>query len=163
NLYQMTVDQKFREDLYYRLNVVSIKMPPLRELRDDLPLFIDHFLSKFNSISKRRLAGVSAEAMTLLLAYHWPGNVRQLENVIERAFALGVDEKIQPDDLPSEIRRFKEASYMTEGLLSLKENEIRLITKALQRAQGSKAKASDLLGINVTTLYRKLKRYGISY
>ncbi|MDY6986693.1 MAG: sigma-54 dependent transcriptional regulator [Thermodesulfobacteriota bacterium] len=163
NLYQMTVDQKFREDLYYRLNVVSIKMPPLRELREDLPLFVDHFLTKFNSISKRNLTGITAEAMDLLLAYHWPGNVRQLENVIERAYALGVDEKIQLDDLPSEIRRFKEASKMTEGLLSLKENEIRLIGKALEKTKGSKSQAADLLGINVTTLYRKLKRYGLAY
>ncbi|MDY6986507.1 MAG: sigma-54 dependent transcriptional regulator [Thermodesulfobacteriota bacterium] len=162
NLYQMTVDQKFREDLYYRLNVVSIKMPPLRELREDLPLFIDHFINKFNILSKRKLAGITTEAMDLLLAYHWPGNVRQLENVIERAYALGVDEKIQLEDLPSEITRFKEASKMTEGLLSLKENEIRLINQALQRTKGRKAEAAGLLGINVTTLYRKLKRYGIS-
>ena len=162
NLYEMTAENKFREDLYYRLNVVSIKMPPLRELREDLPLFIDHFIHKFNVLSKRTLAGITTEAMALLLTYHWPGNVRQLENVIERAYALGVDEKIQLDDLPAEIRRFQDASKMTEGLLSLKENEIRLMKKALQKTKGKKAEAAALLGINITTLYRKLKRYDIS-
>jgi DNA-binding NtrC family response regulator len=150
-----------RKDLFYRLNVVSIKMPPLREIKEDIPLLINYFLNKFNSGSKKKVGRLSPEAMDILLNYHWPGNVRQLVNVIERAFALGVNEIIQVTDLPSEIRKFGDSSKITGTIYTLKENEIVLIKKALLKAGGKKPEAADLLGINTATLYRKIKRYGI--
>ena len=150
-----------RKDLFYRLNVVSIKMPPLREIKEDIPLLINHFLNKFNSRSRKQVASISPEAMNILLSYHWPGNVRQLVNVIERAFALGVNETIQVTDLPSEIRKFGRDSKLTGTVYALKENEVVLIKKALLKTGGNKAEAADLLRINITTLYRKIKAYGI--
>ena len=149
-----------RKDLFYRLNVVSIKIPPLRERKEDIPPLINHFISKYGEISKRRrVKSISPEAMGLLLEFDWPGNVRELENVVERAFALGVDEVIGVDDLPSEIRGLdkgiKARSY------SLRENEVALIKKALAETDGKKAEASSLLGINLSTLYRKMKKYTI--
>ncbi|UCF84963.1 MAG: sigma-54-dependent Fis family transcriptional regulator [Desulfobacteraceae bacterium] len=150
-----------RKDLFYRLNIVSIKMPPLRQIKEDIPLLINHFLNKFNSRNKKKVVGLSSEAMDILLNYHWPGNVRQLVNVIERAFALGVNEIIQVTDLPSEIKKFGDNSKITGTVYTLQENEVILIKKALSKTGGKKAEAADLLGINITTLYRKIKRYGI--
>jgi DNA-binding NtrC family response regulator len=151
-----------RKDLFYRLNVISIKMPPLREIKDDIPILTNHFLKKFNATSKNKIESISPKALDLLLDYHWPGNVRQLENVIERAFALGVDGKIKAADLPPEIRKSGETSKVAGITNNLRENEIILIKRALQKARGNKAEAAGLLGINITTLYRKIKRYKIS-
>jgi len=150
-----------RKDLYYRLNVVSIKIPPLRERKEDISLLVKYFINRFNARSNKKVAGVSSETMDNLLSYHWPGNVRQLENVIERAFALGVEDTITMGDLPPEIRKFSETSKITEMTYNLRDNEVGLITKALEKTRGKKAEASELLGINITTLYRKIKKYGI--
>jgi DNA-binding NtrC family response regulator len=149
-----------RKDLFYRLNVVSIKMPPLREIKEDIPLLINHFLNQFNSRSKKKVVSIAPKAMDILLNYHWPGNVRQLVNVIERAFALGVNGTIQVNDLPSEIRKFGESSMAAKTMYALKENEIALIKKALVKTGGNKVDAAKLLEINISTLYRKIKRYG---
>jgi len=150
-----------RNDLFYRLNVVSIKLPLLIERKEDISLLINHFLNEFSARSKRRVVGVSPEAMDILLNYHWPGNVRQLENMIERAFALGVDETIQIGDLPLEIRGSGETSETKKPVYALRENEIILIKRTLHETGGNKAEASKLLGINITTLYRKIERYGV--
>ncbi|MDY6973079.1 MAG: sigma-54 dependent transcriptional regulator [Thermodesulfobacteriota bacterium] len=151
-----------RKDLFYRLNVVPIKIPPLRERKEDIPLLINHFLSKHWNRNRRKVVGISPATMDILLNYDWPGNVRQLENVIQRVFALGVNETIEVADLPSEIREFGEASKIKGTICTLKENEIALIKIALHKTGGNKAEAAKLLGINVATLYRKIKRYEIS-
>ncbi|MFC1884241.1 sigma-54-dependent transcriptional regulator [Thermodesulfobacteriota bacterium] len=151
-----------RKDLFYRLNVVNIKVPPLKERREDISLLINSFLEKFNEEKKKQVNGFSKEAMDLMLNYSWPGNVRQLENVIERAFALGVGDTIDVEDLPVEI---KEANGGIKGdklELNLRENETMFIKRALKETLGNKAEAAALLGINTATLYRKLKRYNIS-
>jgi DNA-binding NtrC family response regulator len=150
-----------RKDLFYRLNVVSIKIPPLRERKEDIPLLINHFHNTFNARKKKRVVSISPEAMDILLNYHWPGNVRELENVIERAFALGVDETIKVADLPFQIRKFGKTSKINGTTYNLRENEIILIKKALHKTGGNKAEAAKLLGINITTLYRKIKKYKI--
>ncbi len=150
-----------RKDLFYRLNVVSITMPPLRDRKEDVPLFINYFLNKFNVLNKRKIDSISADAMNSLLNYHWPGNVRQLENAIERAFVLGLGDSIEVADLPDEIREFGEISIRKGASLNLKENEIVMIKEALDKTTGNKAEAADLLGINLTTLYRKIKKYNI--
>ena len=150
-----------REDLFYRLDVVSIKIPPLRERKEDINLLANYFLNKFNTRSKRKVMNVSPEAMDILETFHWPGNVRQLENVIERAFVLGADETIKVSDLPSEIRELGEIAVRKGTTYNLKEHEIILIKEALRKTAGNKAEAAELLGINITTLYRKIKKYNI--
>jgi len=151
-----------RKDIFYRLNVVSIKIFPLRERKEDIPLLVNHFIDKYNSRGKRKIVSISPKTMDIMLNYNWPGNVRQLENVIERAFALGADEVIEVADLPSEIKRFGETLITEKPAYALRENEIILIKKALDKTDGNKAIAADLLGINITTLYRKIKKYKIN-
>jgi len=150
-----------REDLFYRLNVINIRMPALREMRADIPLLVRHFLNRFNARSQKKVQGISPKALDCLDRYHWPGNVRQLENVIERAFALGVDKIIQAEDLPQEIRQTALQRVGTDDILTLKDNEIALIKTALQKSNGNRAKAAKLLGINTSTIYRKIEKYQI--
>ena len=152
-----------RKDLYYRLNVVSINIPPLRERKEDISFLISHFVKKFRGTEKKIGNKVSPEAMGILLDYDWPGNVRELENVIQRAFALGVGDTIEVVDLPSAI--IKKRRQTPKGELdtySLRENEIVLIKGALREALCKKSKAAKLLGIDVSTLYRKIERYEIN-
>jgi DNA-binding NtrC family response regulator len=153
--------QSFREDLYYRLNVISITMPPLREIREDIPLLVNHFIAKHQGDRPGASPEVSPEAMAKIVGYHWPGNVRQLENVVRRAFALGFDGVLDTDDLPKEITRQTGEPIPTDTDLNLKTVERKTIQQALQKAGGSKAKAAKLLGVNVTTVYRKMARYAI--
>ncbi len=152
-----------RKDLFYRLNVVSIKIPSLCDRREDVPLFINYFLNKYNVMNKRTVKHMTPEAMNAMLNYHWPGNVRQLENAIERAFVLGLGDTIDLNDLPSELREYSGFDRSAKKTYNLKENEQRLIKEVLAQTSGNKAAAADLLGINIATLYRKLKRYDLSF
>jgi DNA-binding NtrC family response regulator len=152
-------DGVLREDLFYRLNVVAITLPPLRDRRQDIPLLANHFVSKFNGKGEHKISGIEPEAMDLLTGYHWPGNVRQLENAIERAFALGTGESIGVGDLPQEIRDLPGLSARGPGEFNLAENEKMIIRRVLSRTVGNKAEAARLLGINLSTLYRKMKRF----
>lgn len=151
----------FREDLYYRLNVISITMPPLRDLREDIPLLVRHLIDKHKHPGAPALPEVSPQAMQVLKGYHWPGNVRQLENVIQRAFALGVKDVLDVHDLPNEIVRQSDKSVTADVNLNLQEIEKKTIRQALQKANGNKAEAAKLLGINTTTVYRKMTKYNI--
>ena len=162
DLDEAMMNGKLRKDLFYRLNVVSIKMPSLIEIKDDITLLINHFIQKFNASSKKKIEGITPETLGALINYHWPGNVRQLENVIERAFALGVDKKITINDLPPEIGKLSKNS-ITDGIsYSLRTNEIALIKKVLFKTNGNKTEAARLLGINLATLYRKIKKYKLA-
>jgi DNA-binding NtrC family response regulator len=152
---------RFRKDLYYRLNVIAIHMPALREIKEDVPFLIHHFIRRFSRKNDNRVLNVSQEAMDILIKYQWPGNVRELENVIERAYALCVGDTIAPADLPPEIQNFGETLRVSETNFNLKDNEIRLIRQALRTTQGNKAKTARLLGINLSTVYRKMDKYGI--
>jgi len=152
-----------RKDLYYRLNVVSINIPPLKERKEDISFLINHFMEKFRGSEKGLGKKVSPEAMGILLDYDWPGNVRELENVIQRAFALGVNETIEVVDLPSAVTKGGNKDPKAAlNTYSLRENEIILIKKALRKTHCKKRKAAKLLGIDVSTLYRKIERYEIS-
>lgn len=155
-------NKTFREDLYYRLNVISITMPPLRELREDIPLLTTHLIAKHKHPGSKTMPEVSPQAMSALKQYHWPGNVRQLENVIQRAFALGAKDVLDLDDLPKEIIRQSAKTITTEKNLNLQEIEKKAIWKALQKAGGNKAEAAKLLGINTTTVYRKMAKYKLN-
>ncbi len=149
----------FRQDLYFRLNVVQIKLPPLRERKTDIPLLVNAFLEKFTQ-SGARVHTISSDAMARLIAFDWPGNVRELENAIERAVALSSGPILQIADLPSNLQfgssdRFPEK----DEVLPLDELERRAILRALRESGGDKLAAARLLGIGKTTLYRKLKQY----
>ncbi len=152
-------NSQFRQDLYFRLNVVQIKMPPLRERRTDIPLLVNAFLEKFSD-SKDSPRTISEDAMIHLAAYDWPGNVRELENAIERAVALGSGPIVHVGDLPSNLQYGTAEKLPQSGeLLSLKEQERRSIMRAMRESGGDKLAAARLLGIGKTTLYRKLKEY----
>jgi DNA-binding NtrC family response regulator len=161
NLRTAMADGTFREDLFFRLNVVQIEMPPLRERKGDIPLLVDHFIRKFQR-NERPVKCVSRDAMKALLESNWPGNVRELENVIQRALALGETEIITKDDLPQvwvkELTASAE-SHLGSGARTLEEIERDAIEKTLRETGGDKRAAARILGINKSTLYRKLQKY----
>jgi len=153
-------EKRFREDLYYRLNVIELRIPPLRERREDILLLVDAFLHKLADTAHKAVRGISESALLLLLDYAWPGNVRELENVIERAVTLARGEKIVPEDLPpvvqgarGERRVIDEAEERT---LPLHEMEKEYILRILEKTGGNKYQAAQVLGIDRKTLYRKL-------
>lgn len=149
----------FRQDLFFRLNVVQIKMPPLRERKSDIPLLVSFFLEKFSD-ENGPVRTISEEAMARLMAYDWPGNVRELENAIERAIALGSGPILHVGDLPSNLQYGTgERMPQNDEVLPLEELERRAILRALRESGGDKLAAARLLGIGKTTLYRKLKQY----
>ena len=162
NLQEAIKKQEFREDLFFRLNVVSIEIPPLRERKDDIPLLINHFIQKFDK-NRNLIERISDSALQILLDYNWPGNVRELENYIERAFTLGVKGLIETKDLPKSIlstnKEIIDSQITSESTLSEYEKEI--IIKTLKETEGNKRKTAGKLNIGVTTLYRKLKKYNI--
>ena len=157
----------FREDLYYRLNVVTMPLPPLRERRDDIPLLVKHFLQKFKSESKGKVKYVPPETMGLLMRYHWPGNVRELENVIERAIVIGKTDAILVEDLPSRIQKGASESELEISPKKIPfeqkvENfEKKLIVDALEKTNWIQTKAAELLGTSRSIIKYKMKKYGI--
>ena len=189
DLQEEVAKQMFREDLFYRLNVVTVYLPPLRNRREDIPRLIDHFLDKYNALNDRKLRRINREMLNVLLRYPWPGNVRELENAIERAVVLSRDEDFTEDLLPLSVKMFaaqrrnNQASESVESITKrlaeqaisdyeLREGEIyqlvmdqierALIDKALGKCGGVKTKAADFLGINRNTLNKKVKDLGIA-
>jgi len=152
--------KRFREDLYYRLNVIEIRMPPLRERREDIPLLVDAFLKKCAEAGKKTVKGIAESALALLMDYPWPGNVRELENVIERAVTLTRGEKVMPEDLPPAIHGSrgdrKVIDDAADRTLPLEDVEKEYILRILEKTGGNKYQAAQLLGIDRKTLYRKL-------
>jgi two-component system, NtrC family, response regulator AtoC len=165
-LHDEVEEGRFREDLYYRLNVLPVLVPPLRQRRDDLPLLIDHFVERNNQRLGTRIRGVDATARKLLLAYHWPGNVRELENVLERAMVLADADVLSEADLPDRLREPDPVqAALATGELSIKKTqryiEETLIRKALEETGGNRTQASKLLEISHRALLYKIKDYGI--
>jgi DNA-binding NtrC family response regulator len=149
----------FRQDLFFRLNVVQIKIPPLRERKTDIPILVNSFLEKFSE-ANGRMRAISEDAIARMMAYDWPGNVRELENAIERAIALGSGPILHAGDLPTNLQYGTgERLPQNDELLPLDELERRAILRALREAGGDKLAAARMLGIGKTTLYRKLKQY----
>jgi len=153
-------NNSFRDDLYYRLNVVSIYIPPLRERREDIPLLANFFLKKYAKENKKQINGFSPEAMDSLMRYDWPGNVRELENIIEGAVVLGRSNLILREDLF--LTSSQEVSSDEEASLPLMEQEKRLIKRILNKTGGNQTKAAKLLGIHRNTLRRKIKKYNLA-
>ena len=160
NLAEEVKAKHFREDLYYRLNVIELRLPPLRERRDDIPLLVESFLRKCAKTNRKPLEGISESALALLIDYSWPGNVRELENIIERAVTLARGEKIMPEDLPATVQGSrgdrKVLDDAAERTLPLQEVEWEYIKKILEKTGGNKYQAAQTLGIDRKTLYRKL-------
>jgi DNA-binding NtrC family response regulator len=152
---------RFREELLYRINVITIKMPPLRERKDDIPLLANHFLKRFERTLSRGGMRFSKGAMKLLLGYAWPGNVRELENTIERAAILAETDVVHSHDLPDKLRSnaMPPGVEIDNGNVTLEDLEREHIKRVLGRVEGNKDRAAQMLGIHVSTLYRKMQRY----
>jgi len=163
DLERAMTEGSFRQDLFYRLNVVRVMLPPLRERREDIPSLINHFLRRFNKRFHRDVRGVAPEALAALSAYTFPGNVRELENLIERAFAMGAREQIALNDLPSLSKTPMASTPVTspESVPALADVERELILKALAVFKDDKEAAAKALGISRRTIYRRLKEYGV--
>lgn len=159
DLEEMMRKGSFREDLYYRLNVISLTIPPLRERKEDIPLLAQHFLTKYTALHGKRVRSISPYVMDRLSRYEWPGNVRELENAMERAIILSSGETILFEDLPPYLQ--PSLSREESSSSSLEEVEKKLILDTLRAVKGNQTRAAELLGIHRNTLRRKLKRYHI--
>ena len=155
-------DGRFREDLYYRLNVVTVTLPPLRERKEDIPFLVDHFIRKYNKENQTRIKGISSRALKYLLRYPWPGNIRELENCIESAMAFASGDSISPEHLPDYIKTpaFQESHIFLKIGTPLKEVEKEIILKTLHAMGNSRTRAAKSLEIGVRTIHRKLHEYG---
>ena len=165
NLLQEVKNGEFREDLFYRLNVIPINLPPLRNRRNDIPLLARNFLDRFSDMQNKKITGFTSEAMRRLLDYSWPGNVRELENTIEHAAVLAKSDQVDVSDFPSPTRNFIDgvfANESTTGTGTIQENEISLLQNALEECNWNKKLAARRLGVSRATLYNKLKKYQIT-
>ena len=157
-------ENEFREDLYYRLSVFPIKLPPLRDKKEDIPLLSAFFLKKYSEQEDKNVEGISPDALELLMAYNWPGNVRELENAIERAVVLSSTNQINAKDLPVAVRAIGEKKiYESDNTLSswIEKLEQEALTQALLENEGNISKTAKKLGIGRATIYRKAKKYGL--
>lgn len=160
NIDTLVKQGKFREDLYYRINIMRLSLPPLSERKEDIPLLVDHFIEQYNASSGKKLLGMSQEAMAVLMLYDYPGNIRELENTIEHAFVLCNEGLIYPHHLPDRFRNYSIVMPATTGM-TLLESEKYLIVQALKQNNGKKMVTARQLGIDKNTLRRKLIRHGI--
>ncbi len=153
-----------REDLYYRLSVIPVQVPSLRERRDDIPLLVEHFITRYGRESRRGIKGVDKSALDVLLRYGWPGNVRELENVLENACVLCKGEWIQKGDLPAQVLKDADtgidpALAVAGGVMTLAESEKRLLEIAMKAVDGNKSKAAKVLGVSRKKLYKMISKY----
>jgi PAS domain S-box-containing protein len=160
NLAKMVEEGRFRDDLYYRINVVKLSIPNLSERKQDIPLLVDHFIQRFNHLTGKEITGVSGETLGALMHHEWPGNVRELENAIEHAFVLCDEGLLQLRHLPTQLIPQKDLSAVRNAV-SMKEIERQAIEEALRRNAWKKSKTARELGIDRNTLRRKIQRFGI--
>jgi DNA-binding NtrC family response regulator len=170
NLEEQVAKGEFRQDLYYRINVIALTQPPLRERIGDIPLLLEHFLGEFNEHAGKGVKGFNEPALQLLQRYSWPGNVRELVNVVERAVVLSKNNVIGVDDLPEQVRRinqYPDGNGSRNGAAPLKaalaNPERQIILEALEGNGWNRQSTAQMLGINRTTLYKKMKKYGINF
>jgi DNA-binding NtrC family response regulator len=157
-------NDEFREDLYYRLRVVQIPMPPLRDRREDIPLLIEHFVDMYNRRFKRQISGLNEKAANQMNAYAWPGNIRELQHAVEHAFVLCRDSVIDVKHLPPELQDLSEFKSASPGVVCDADkpgNEVDRIVAALEKSGWNKSRAARLLGISRRTIYRKMEELGI--
>jgi len=158
NLTAMVADKLFREDLYYRINVIELKVPPLRERMEDLPLLVNHFIRGLADLNNKDVTSISPNAMKVLMAYDYPGNIRELQNIIEHGFVLSPGGLIRLSHLPDKLKPIKRSVTTSASLLDF---EKQCLLKALENNNGDRQAAAQELGIHKTTLYRKLHRLDI--
>ena len=164
----MVKDGTFREDLFYRLNVLQVNIPPLRDRKDDIPVLVEHFIAKYGARLARDVMSISRDALRALMDYPWPGNVRELENTIERAMVLADSDRIEVENLPDKMleTRVPVTLPMFGDELSIKKAtdtiERELIRGALEKTGGNRTRASELLEISHRALLYKIKEYGLS-
>ena len=162
---EKVANKEFREDLYFRIKGVTIDVPPLAQRRDDIPLLIEHFITLANERHGTKVKGIAADAQRVLLAYPWPGNIRQLRNVVENMVVLARGDHLSVEDIPADIfqagpgQDLGDLSALTG--MSLEEAERQLITNTLTMVDGNREQAANILGIGERTLYRKIKEYGL--
>ena len=163
DLRQRIEEEKFREDLFYRINVVTIEIPPLRDRSVDIPLLVHHFLDEYSRVHDKSIEGISREALRVLTAYSWPGNVRELKNAIENMVVTCLGTVLELEDLPGHIRP-QSSSIGVGGFpvgTTIQELERELIRNTLEMVEGNRRKAAEALGIGERTLYRKIDEYGL--
>jgi DNA-binding NtrC family response regulator len=165
DLADAVADGRFRQDLYYRVNVINIELPALRGRRSDIPLLAQRFLRDLREDTNRPIQGFSEDALAALEGYDWPGNIRELQNVVERAVLLGKGEVIAPQDLPRDITGSPSLSFARTGNMTLKEAmegpERQIILEVLESNGWNRNATADSLGVNRTTLYKKMKKLGL--
>jgi len=166
NLFKLVQVGKFRDDLFYRIHVVKIELPPLSERKEDIPLLVSAFIQKFNARMGKQVIGVSDKALKLLLNYDYPGNIRELENIIERAFILCRDDLIRVECLPKEIGETRsgsgESKVPRKGKSLLAEAEAEMIENTLKKNEGNRVKSAEELGMSRVTLWRKIKKFNLA-
>jgi len=166
SLEKMVDDGSFRQDLYFRLSVVPLHLPPLRERPMDIPALAEHFLTRYSDKNRKDIRSFHPEAMEALLAFPWPGNIRELENAIERAFILCLDEQISQRHLPNQVQQAcmdkNKRPFVIRTGLSLKDMEKELILSTLRQSDNNRTRAAEILGITRQTLQNKLKEYGLT-
>jgi transcriptional regulator with PAS, ATPase and Fis domain len=159
---ELVKEGKFRDDLFYRVNVMKLELPPLRDRKEDIPLLVEHFISKFNRLHNKNISCVTNEVTAALLAYEYPGNIRELENVMEHCFVLCEGEIIEAKHLPSSVCPAQKTEFpLTPEPATIKQMEIILIKQALKQNKGNKTAAAKQLGIDKSTLFRKMKSFDI--
>ncbi|MCL5023488.1 MAG: sigma-54 dependent transcriptional regulator [Nitrospirae bacterium] len=165
NLEQKIAERVFREDLYYRLSVIEVSIPPLRERKEDIPMLVNHFLKRYSGENKKPVRGFDCDAMGILMRYAWPGNVRELRNVVERAVVLCAKDMITIEELPEKLTKYAgpaQGQPETSSLrLSLSGYEKTLIQNVYRAQNCNKEETAKVLGVDLATLYRKMKKYGI--
>jgi len=161
DLKKLVDEGKFRDDLYYRLNVVSVQTPPLRERKQDIPLLAEHFLKKYSIENRKDIKWIQQDAMNLLMKYDWPGNVRELENTIERAVVIAKGDSISPEELPPVLRAAEKKLIESIATKKLMYVEKEHIAHVLEVNNWNIKKTANILGIDRTTLYNKIKKYNL--
>jgi len=156
-----TAEGSFREDLFYRLNVVTLRLPRLCERKDDIPMLVSYFIEKYSRPFEKKIRGMSSDALEILMHYNFPGNVRELENMIQRSVALAESEDIRMEDLPQDLQKLDFNTFEGEGLLALEEVEKYHIIKVLEKTSYNKNLSCKILNLPRTTLWRKMKKYGL--
>jgi transcriptional regulator with PAS, ATPase and Fis domain len=161
HLQHLVNEGKFREDLFYRINVMRIELPPLRDRKEDIPILIEHFLDKLSANKQKLAAGIEQDVLATLMSYNFPGNIRELENIIEHAFVLCQSDSISLDCLPEEIQTNR--SIPSAPLQSVRELERQILIEALRRNNWHRARTASELKIDKSTLWRKMKRFEIKH
>jgi transcriptional regulator with PAS, ATPase and Fis domain len=161
NLMEEIQKGKFREDLYYRINVVILDIPPLRDRKEDIAVLLDHFVKMFSKRYNKKISQISPDVIRNFENYHWPGNVRELKNIVERMVVLSQNEKLANSDIPQDIYHLKNSASGVPAHLNIRQAEAELIRSKLKELKGNKSKAASALGISRRTLYRKMDEYKI--